>query len=512
MSQRIHPRLLFGFVAIALFMTGDGFELTFLSKYLVDLGFSATQASLVFTCYGLVAALAGWSSGVLAEMFGARRVMLVGAGAWIVLHLVLLTVALPLASFPLIVLVYSLRGVGYPLFIYSFVVLIAQSVDTSRLASAMGWFWTAYSIGIGVLGAYVPSWTVPWIGEYHTLWLSLGWAAAGTLVCLFLVPSSPARASSAGLDRGAKLRELARGATILVEDRRIAIAAVIRVICNLTLYGFPVIMPLYLTGRTPDSGGWFTLSDWMRIWAAMFTVTVFGNVMWGHLGDRDGWMRQMRWYGCWFCAAATLAFYYVPRLFGANMWAMMAAAVLLGLGVTAFVPMGAVFPALAPRHKGAAISAHNLASGLTTFAGPAIATVLLPVVGVAGVCWTYAVLYLVGCVLTFFVHPPQPGFDRSGHRLPSAGVTAEHPSHVPAGTADVVPARILGPSPVGTVAQGPAPVGPAPVGPALLHRGSIPAGPVAPPQRSATCGDVTRRPAPAHAGAVGTALRPPVPH
>lgn len=433
MNPRTHPRLVFGFVAIAVFMTGDGFELTFLSKYLVDLGFSATQASLVFTCYGLVAALAGWSSGVLAEMFGARRIMLVGAGAWVTLHLVLLTVALPLGSYPLILLVYALRGVGYPLFIYSFVVLIAQTVDTARLGSAMGWFWTSYSIGIGVLGAYLPSWTVPWIGEYHTLWLSLGWALAGTLICVLLVPRSPARADSEGLDRSEKLRELTRGATILVEDRRIAVAAVIRVICNLTLYGFPVIMPLYLTGNTPGSSDWFTLSDWMRIWAAMFTVTVFGNVMWGRLGDRFGWMRQMRWYGCWFCAAATLAFFYAPRLFGANMGVMLAAAVLLGLGVTAFVPMGAVFPALAPRHKGAAISAHNLASGLTTFAGPAIATVLLPVVGVGGVCWTYAGLYLVGSALTFLVHPPQPGFDLSGHRLPaSAPVAVAPPVSAPA--------------------------------------------------------------------------------
>ncbi|MGO3795830.1 MAG: hypothetical protein ACTJGR_01750 [Pauljensenia sp.] len=100
MNPRTHHRLISGFVAIAVFVTGDGFELTCLSKYLVDLGFSATQASFVFTYYSLVAALAGWSSGVLTEMFGARRIMLIGAGSWITLHLLLLTVALPLGSYP----------------------------------------------------------------------------------------------------------------------------------------------------------------------------------------------------------------------------------------------------------------------------------------------------------------------------------------------------------------------------------------------------------------------------
>ena len=49
------PRtLLAGLIAIAVFMTGDGFELTFLSKYIVDQGFSSSQSSLMFTMYGLM--------------------------------------------------------------------------------------------------------------------------------------------------------------------------------------------------------------------------------------------------------------------------------------------------------------------------------------------------------------------------------------------------------------------------------------------------------------------------
>ena len=44
------PRvLLLGFLAVAIFMTGDGFELTFLSKFMVDQGFSSSQASLLVT-------------------------------------------------------------------------------------------------------------------------------------------------------------------------------------------------------------------------------------------------------------------------------------------------------------------------------------------------------------------------------------------------------------------------------------------------------------------------------
>lgn len=44
------PRtLMLGFLAVAIFMTGDGFELTFLSKFMVDQGFTSSQASLLVT-------------------------------------------------------------------------------------------------------------------------------------------------------------------------------------------------------------------------------------------------------------------------------------------------------------------------------------------------------------------------------------------------------------------------------------------------------------------------------
>lgn len=420
MQRLAPPRILIpGLIAIAVFMTGDGFELTFLSKYLVvSLGFAAARASSVITAYGLMAALSGWASGVLAETFGVRRMMLIGAGLWITVHLLLLTVAIPSGSYPLVLAVYAVRGLAYPLFIYSFIVYITQKIPAATRASAMGWFWTAYSVGVGCLGSWIPARTVPAIGEYRTLWFSLAWTVAGALICLFLVARGEQEPRSRTQGLRDTLIELSAGVTILGRNRQVALTAVVRVICNLSLYGFPVMMPLYLTGTYGE--GWFTMSQWMTIWGIQFAVTVFGNLFWGWIGDRFGWMRQMRWYGCWFCAAATLAFYYAPRVFGANLLALTGAAVLLGMGVTAFVPMGAVFPALAPKEQGAAISVNNLASGLTTFAGPGLVTLLLPVVGVGGVCWAYAALYLTGSLITVWIRPSQPGFDERGRRLPAA--------------------------------------------------------------------------------------------
>ncbi len=41
--------LIWGYIAIAIFMTGDGFELAFLSHYITELGFTPAQSSFAFT-------------------------------------------------------------------------------------------------------------------------------------------------------------------------------------------------------------------------------------------------------------------------------------------------------------------------------------------------------------------------------------------------------------------------------------------------------------------------------
>jgi hypothetical protein len=56
----IYPPLAWGFVGLLLFMIGDGVESGFLSPYLKGRGFSEQRVALVFTAYGLTAAVAAW--------------------------------------------------------------------------------------------------------------------------------------------------------------------------------------------------------------------------------------------------------------------------------------------------------------------------------------------------------------------------------------------------------------------------------------------------------------------
>ncbi|MGK3394290.1 cytochrome C biogenesis protein CcdA, partial [Klebsiella pneumoniae] len=80
-----------------------------------------------------------------------------------------------------------------------------------------------------------------------------------------------------------------------------------------------------------------------------------------------------RWFGCIGMALSSLAFYYIPQHFGHSFAMALIPAIALGIFVAAFVPMAAVFPALEPNHKGAAISVYNLSAGLSNFLAPAIA-------------------------------------------------------------------------------------------------------------------------------------------
>lgn len=289
-----------------------------------------------------------------------------------------------------------------------------------QLSSAMGWFWAMYSVGIGCIGSYLPSFTIPFIGETGTLWFAIAWVVAGGLMAMVLLRNVGSESEKAHLSTREKMTELSRAVTILFTNRNIFLACLIRIINTLSLFGFAVVMPLLFVGRLG-----FSMSEWLQIWAVFFFVTIFTNVMWGILGEYIGWIRQVRWFGCLGCAISSLAFYYLPVTFGHNYWVAMIPAIMLGITVAAFVPMTAVFPVLEPKHKGAAISIYNLSAGLSNFLAPAIASLVLPFFDVVGVVWTYTALYLVAGILTLIIKVEQPArmaknAKKSGYSTPVA--------------------------------------------------------------------------------------------
>jgi len=87
--------LFFGFVAVLLFMVGDGVESGFIAPYMSANGAgSDVRASYVITTYGVAVMLASWLSGALSELWRPRRVMMLGFVIWVVFDVLFLALAL----------------------------------------------------------------------------------------------------------------------------------------------------------------------------------------------------------------------------------------------------------------------------------------------------------------------------------------------------------------------------------------------------------------------------------
>ena len=182
------PRIIFiALIAIFIFMTGDGIEQAFLSKNIVDIGFSGGQASLVFTVYGVMVVVGSWLADVLSDVYGPKKIMALGTIIWLIFHVLFLVFGLGMESLPMMLVLYGIRGLGYPLFLYGFLVWVTYITDKARLATAIGWFWAMFSVGMGVIGTYLPSFTIPFMGFNGTLWMSLIWIFVGGLIAFIVV-------------------------------------------------------------------------------------------------------------------------------------------------------------------------------------------------------------------------------------------------------------------------------------------------------------------------------------
>ncbi|MEB3368888.1 MFS transporter [Saccharopolyspora mangrovi] len=396
------PALLWGYVAIAFFMTGDGLEQAFLSDYLVtEAGFSTSQAGTLLTVYGLVVAIAAFVSGILAEYIGPRRVMAVATIGWIVFHAGFLAFGVMQHNYPLMLVMYSIRAVAYPMFVFGFVVWISYAAPQNRMSSAMGWFWCSYSLGVGVFGSYLPSLTIPWVGTVTTLWSAIAFIAVGGAMATFLVrgrgPSNSGERTLRGL--GATIVETVK---MPFENVQLAHGMIQRTINQLALYGFIVMLPIVFTR---DIG--FSQERWLQLWSLVYLVTVFTNLMWGVIGDRIGWVRTIRWFGSLGMFAATLLLYFTPVLAGPNALLTAGAVVLFGIAIAAYVPLSALMPALEPARRGQAVALLNLSAGASQFVGSLLVTVLWDRIGTTGTVLALAATYLVGFGLSFLLKVDQ---------------------------------------------------------------------------------------------------------
>jgi polyol permease family len=399
----MQPSLRWGYVGLLLFMVGDGVESGFLSPYLInDEHFQAQPVAFVFTLYGIVAGVAAWSSGALSDLWGPRRVMMLGLAVWAFFEVIFLAVAIPSHNYTLILLAYGIRGIGYPLFAYGFLVWIAVATSRKRLGSAVGWFWFAFTGGFPTLGSLIASFTVPKMGAYASFWLSLGLVVVGGLIALLFVREQAGRSRLAPPEQR-PVATLLASVTLMVQNPKIGVGMIVRTINTAPQLGFLVFLPIYFTTELG-----FSLAAWLQILTIMFTSNIIFNLIFGVVGDKVGWRNTVVWFGGVGSAVTTLLLYYLPTAMHANFLLASVVAVLYGATLAGYVPLSALMPTLAPGSKGAAMSALNFGAGMSAFVGPLIVAIFLAPLGVVGVMWIFAVLYVISAVLAFTLKLPRP--------------------------------------------------------------------------------------------------------
>lgn len=390
----IPKQLGWGYLGILIFMMGDGVEQGWLSPYLLEHGMTIQQSALLFTVYGVTIAISSWFSGVLAEGYGPKKTMLMGLLLYILGTIGFVGYGLNGQHYGIMLLTYAVRGFGYPLFAYSFLVWITYRSPQQKLGRAVGWFWFVFTGGLNVFGAYYSSWAIQHLGYLNTLWSSIFWVLLGAVFALILNRDKFALQNK---DAGSKAEELVKGLTIVREEPKVLLGGIVRIINTTAQFAFPVFLPTYMAS--------FGLSTtaWLQIWGTIFTSNILFNLIFGFVGDQFGWRNTVMWFGGVGCALSTLLFFYSPQLFGANYWLIMLSGVLWGALLAGYVPLTALVPSLVKKDKGAAMAILNLGAGLPVFLGPAIVGLFIGVVGNEGVVWILAVLYLISAVLTRFI-------------------------------------------------------------------------------------------------------------
>ncbi len=385
--------LKWGYLGVLIFMMGDGVEQGWLSPYLIEHGMSMGQSASLFTVYGITIAISSWFSGVLAESYGPRKGMAMGILLYIIGTVGFIGMGMAKLDYNAMLFFYAVRGFGYPLFAYSFMVWITYRVPQNKLGTAVGWFWFVFTGGLNVLGAYYSSWALERFGYENTLWTSILWVLIGAFFALVLNRDK----FEPKTVKESRLRELTRGLTIVKKEPKVLIGGIVRVINTTAQFAFPVFLPIYMSEHGFDT------KEWLQIWGTIFTANIIFNLIFGFVGDKIGWQNTIMWFGGVGCAVTTILFYYSPVLFNSSYWAVMIAGICWGALLAGYVPLSALVPSLVKEDKGAAMAILNLGAGLPVFIGPAIVGMLIGSIGSEGVVWVLAGLYLLSAVLTRFI-------------------------------------------------------------------------------------------------------------
>lgn len=391
--------VIWGYVATLIFMAGDGLEQGWLSPFLHQMGLTVQQTATLFAVYGAVLAVASYFSGVLTEGWGPRKVMIVGLITWLIGQVLFIQFGLKQHNYAIMLPTYGLRGLGYPLFCYSFLVWVTYRSPDRIMATAVGLFWAAWSGGIYVIGSYFPAFMLPKIGYIGLLWSAVAWVLVGGIVGVIVVKGDGIKTKGNPKE---KLKSLVSGLTICVEEPKVAIGGVVRIINSTGIGSLPIFFPLYLSSKYG-----FTTEQWLQVWGTMWLANIIFNLIIPYISDKWlGWRKTIQWLGSFGMGVMLIIMLYTPQFFGHNFWALNIVGIIMGIVLCGFVPLSALVASLAPEKKGSAMAIVSFGAGMSYFIAPAVVGAFIGSIGVHGVMWIFAIMYFAGAYLMKFMKLP----------------------------------------------------------------------------------------------------------
>ncbi len=411
--------LRWGFLGVLLFMTGTGVESNFLAPHLESvLDSTASTVSVIVAFYSGAVLVASYLSGALADLWGPRRVMLMGFVIWMVFE-VLFLLALGMGSVPLAAVAYFLRGFGFPFFAFSFLVWINITAPVERRATAVGWFYVMFTGGLPTLGSLWAIGAIPAFGggtggETGAMWTSLILVTAGFACAWWGVRARNGygRIAPAG---ETDVEVITAGLRLTARNPKVLMGFLVRLINTAPEFGMFIILPTVIATELE-----WGQSRWLTMTVCVYAGNILFNAFFGGVGDRFGWRQTVRWMGVAGSAVGLLLWWYVPHLVPAgSTWGFVVsvmAGVTFGIMLAGFVPMGAIMPALAPDHKGAAMAMYTTAAGGATFLGSAVVAIVLNIADLfdassfaanSAVVWTFVALYSVAFVMVGQLRVPE---------------------------------------------------------------------------------------------------------
>ncbi|NMA78459.1 MAG: MFS transporter [Actinomycetales bacterium] len=406
--------LRWGFLGVLIFMTGNGVETNFVSPHMANVFGGGDEminlAATAITFYSLATLIGSYLAGALSDLWGPRRVMLLGVAVWVVFQAAFVG-ALATESVALIFATYMFRGFGFPLFAFAFLVWVNAVAPKERAGAAVGWFYVMFTGGLPTLGSLVAIGLIPafgggLFGERWAMVASTAIVVAGFLIAYFGVREEHGDRRLAPEGETAS-QVILSGVVLSLKNKKVMMGFLTRLINTAPQFGMFIILPTVIA----ETLGWGQ-SRWLLMTSVIFAGNILFNAAFGALGDRVGWTTTVRWFGIVGSAIGLLLWWYVPHWVPAGSdWGFVVSVIagtVFGILLAGFVPLGAIMPALAPAHKGAAMAMYTTAAGGATFLGSFVVAVVRPWGGNVGVVWAFVILYALAFLMTFALKVEQP--------------------------------------------------------------------------------------------------------